>query len=110
MTVLGFEPGTGLSVATKPTLLPAAIPEPIEPDALIASVKWLVTAIVTVADFDGSAKLVATSATVGGDGKIWGAVKSPAEVTVPHPTPEQPGPSVFQLTDVMGFPAEVTPA
>jgi hypothetical protein len=107
ISVLGLDPATGEMVAKKSRLVPALIPELTEPAALSASVKWLVMVILAVADFAGSATLVAVTVTLGGEGRICGAMKSPAEFTVPHAAPEQPAPVVFQITAVDGFPAEV---
>lgn len=107
ISVLGLDPETGEMVADKFTLVPALIPAVTEPAALIARVKWLVMFILAAADLAGSATLVAVTVTAGGEGRICGAVKTPAEFTVPHAAPEQPAPVAFQITDVDGFPAEV---
>ena len=98
----GFEFGTGVSVAARLALAPAAIDD----GPVSVKVKLLVTVIVAMAFFDGSARLAALIVNVGGDGRFCGAVKVPVAVTAPHVGPEQPAPFSAQVTPMLGFPAE----
>ena len=68
--------------------------------------KELVTVMVTVPLFAGSARLAAVSETLGGEIRICGAVYVPEESTVPHAAPKQPLPESVQVTDRLGLPAE----
>ena len=102
----GFEFGTGVSVAERPALAPAATDE----GPLTVKVKLLVMVIAAVAFFEGSATLVAVIVTVGGDGKVCGAVKRPIELMAPHAAPAQPDPLSAHVTRLLGFPAETMPA
>ena len=101
----GSEPGTGVSVADRPAVAPAAMDE----GPLIVKVKLLVMVIATVAFFEGSATLVAVSVTVGGDGNVCGAMKRPIELMAPHVAPAQPNPLSSHVTRLLGFPAETIP-
>src|SRR5579862_5293249 len=103
---LGFELGTGVSVAERPALVPTATDE----GPLTVKVKLLVTVTAAVAFFDGSAVLVAVIVSVGGDGRFCGAVKIPLALTAPHATPSQPAPLSAQVTPRLGFPADTMPA
>ena len=67
---LGFEPGTGVSVAT----IPAEAPTGTLAGAESCSVKLLVMVSAAEARLEGSATLCAVSVAVAGDGKICGAV------------------------------------
>lgn len=70
MTVLGFEPGTGVTVATI-----TAVAEAITvPGADNCSVNRLVMVTLTLDCFEGSATLCAVMVTAVGDGRICGAV------------------------------------
>lgn len=103
-TRLGFEFGADVSVAVY--WAPAPVFTAAGP--LTVSVKLLVTVIAALAAFEGSATLRAVSDTLGGAGRICGAVKSPLESTVPQAAPEQPGPPRPQFTPRLGFPEPVT--
>jgi hypothetical protein len=70
MAVLGFEPGTGVSVAVYVAVAPVLT----EFAPLTVNVKWLVTVIAAVAVLLGSATLCAASTTLAGDGSTCGAV------------------------------------
>jgi hypothetical protein len=78
----GFEPAAGVSVATIPADAPAA--------TLAGAETWRVKLLVMVTaaevHLDGSATLWAVRVVVAGKGKICGAVKSPLESIVPHPS------------------------
>ncbi len=106
IAVLGFEPGTGASAAAKLMLPPAAIPEEMGPSALMVSAKRLEIVILAVEDFEGSATLVAVKVTDGGEGKLCGAVRTPAEFMAPQAAPEHPAPPMLHETAVAGLPAE----
>jgi hypothetical protein len=72
--------------------------------------KELVTVIVAVTLFVGSAMLAAIRETLGGEIRICGAVYVPEESTVPHAAPMQPLPDSVQAMDRLGLPAEFTVA
>jgi hypothetical protein len=69
-TVLGFEPGTGVSVATSVAVPPVGTLAGAES----CRVKWLVTVTAAEACLDGSATLCAVSITLAFAGRICGAV------------------------------------
>jgi hypothetical protein len=69
-TVLGFEPGTGVIVATMAAVLPAETLG----GAVICSVKLLVMVIAAEACLEGSATLCAVTAAAAAEGRIAGAV------------------------------------
>lgn len=96
--MLGLEFATGVSVAAKLPLPPAVTAE----GPFTLNVKWLIIVSAMDALFDGSATLVAVSSTVGGEGSICGAVKTPFGVAVPHALPAHPAPSRVQLVAVVG--------
>jgi hypothetical protein len=79
-TVLGFDPGTGVSVATMAAVAPVGTLAGAE----MVSEKWLVTVMDAEACFEGSATLCAVTMTAAGAGKICGAVKFPRASTAPH--------------------------
>ena len=68
--MLGFEPGTGVTVAKYVAVAPLST----EVGPLTARVKFAVRVSVALAIFDGSATLVAVTATFAGEGRICGAV------------------------------------
>jgi len=105
-TRLGFEFGAGVIVAVYATVAPVFT----EAGPLTVSAKLLVTVIAALPTFEGSATLRAVSVTLGGEGRICGAVKSPLESTVPQAAPEQPDPATLQFTARLGFPEPVTVA
>lgn len=72
--------------------------------------KLAVIVTLTVAFFEGSATLVAEIVSVGGEGRIGGAVKRPFELIDPQEGPKQPVPLSAQVIPAVGFPAEVMPA
>ena len=86
--MLGFEFATGVSVAA--IVGAAARSDRRRPGSRRREVAVIVTA--TDALLDGSATLVAVSSTVGGEGNICGAMKTPLDVTVPHALPDIPRP------------------
>src|SRR5271168_3349597 len=59
---------------------------------------------VAVADFAGSAALVAVTCTLAGDGKSAGAVYAPAVVMVPEVAVPPGTPFTFQVTAVLAVP------
>lgn len=102
---LGFEPGTGVSVATSVAVAPAATPD----GAVSCREKLLVMATVTEVCFEGSATLCAVSVALPGDGRICGATYFPLASTVPHPLVHA-GPERLQRIPVSGCPLLVTVA
>ena len=76
----GFDPGTGVNVATTACVAPVSCDE----GALSCSVKLLV--IVTFAEFlrEGSAALVAVTVTLAGLGRICGAAYFPLASIAPQ--------------------------
>lgn len=104
MTVLGFEFGAGVSVAVNCTVAPVFT----DGGPFTTSVKLLVTLIAALAALEGSATLRAVSVTLGGTGRICGAVKSPPESTVPQAAPAQPDPPTLQPTARLGLPEPET--
>jgi hypothetical protein len=68
-TLLGFDPGTGVMVATTVAAAPAGTPD----GAISCSEKVLVIATAAETCFEGSATLCAVSVTLAGDGRICGA-------------------------------------
>src|ERR1700719_103033 len=80
-TSLGFEPGTGVSVA----MIPAEVPTGTIAGAESDSVKLLVMVSAAEARFEGSAMLCAVSVSAAVAGSTCGAVKLPLASTVPHP-------------------------
>ena len=77
---LGFEPGTGVSVAT---MVAAPLVGTLAGAEMVKE-KWLVTVMDAEACLDGSATLCAVSVTLDGAGRICGAVKFPLASTAPH--------------------------
>jgi len=69
-TVLGFEPGRGVIVATIVAVPPAGTPD----GAASCNEKPLVMATTVETCFEGSATLCAVSVALAGDGKIRGAM------------------------------------
>ncbi len=63
-------------------------------------VKSLMRLTVALALWEGSAALRAVSVTLGGAGRICGAVKSPVSI-VPQAAPLQPDPATLQFTAVL---------
>jgi hypothetical protein len=59
------------------------------------------------AEADGSAVAVAFTVTLGGVGRVAGAVYSPADVIVPQATPLHPDPETVQATAVFVLPVTV---
>src|SRR5712692_229897 len=106
IAVLGFEFGAGVSVAVNCTVAPVFT----DGGPFTTSEKLLVTLIAALAALEGSATLRAVSVTLGGTGRIWAAVKSPPESTVPQAAPAQPGPPTLQSTARLGLPEPATPA
>jgi len=102
---LGFEPGTGVSVATIVAVAPAGTLAGAES----CREKLLVMATATEICFEGSATLCAVNVALAGDGRICGAVYLPLASTVPHP-PLQAGPERLQRTAVSGWPLLVAVA
>jgi hypothetical protein len=74
----------------KVMVLPGATVAAVGETVIFTPVLFAVMLIVAVADFAGSATLVALSDRTAGEGKVWGAVKTPAGFTVPHAAPEHP--------------------
>jgi hypothetical protein len=64
-------------------------------------VKSLIRLAVALALWEGSAALLAVSVTLGGAGRICGAVKSPLGSIVPQVAPLQPDPVTLQFTAVL---------
>jgi hypothetical protein len=79
-TVLGFELGTGVSVAAIVTLFPTGTLDGAESDRA----KLLVMDSVAEICFKGSATLCAVTVALAGEGRILGAVNRPPESTAPH--------------------------
>ena len=104
-TVLGFELGIGVSVATIVALVPAGTLD----GALSCNVKVLVMLTVAETCFEGSATLCAVTVAVAGEGRIPGAVNFPLESTVPHAV-GQAVPDKLQRMAVSGCPLLVTAA
>jgi hypothetical protein len=103
---LGLELAAGESVA----MYVAEFPAFTEGGPATASEKELVTSMLAVPLLDGSAVLMAISETLGGAGRICGAVYVPCEFTVPHDAPMQPLPETIQVTVRLGLVAEFTVA
>jgi hypothetical protein len=103
--VLGFEPGTGIIVATIVADAPAGTLAGAE------SCKEKLLVMATAADicFEGSATLCAVSVALAGEGRICGAVYLPLVSTAPHP-PAHAGPERLQRIAVSGCPLLVTVA
>ena len=80
MIELGFEPATGVNVATRTAVADGAT----VPGALSCNVKSLVMVTPTAACFAGSAALCAVIVTAVDAGKTCGAVYFPVESIVPH--------------------------
>ena len=97
--VLGFEPGTGVSVAVTAAVRPVVR----FPGADSVSEKLLVMVTVAEACFDGSATLCAVTVSVGALGRIRGAVNLPLASTKPHGD-AQLAPETFHRTAVSGWP------
>ena len=95
--VFGFEPGTGVIVATSVAVPPAGTLW----GAATCSVKLPVMVIGTDACFEGSATLCAVKVVLAGFGKTPGAVKFPARSTLPH-VAGQVGPVRLQRIEVSG--------
>ena len=98
-TVLGFEPGTGVSVATIVADPPAGTLDGAES----CNEKLLVMATAAEICFEGSATLCAVSVAVAGEGRVCGAAYFPLVSTVPHP-PAHAGPERLQRIAVSGCP------
>ena len=98
-TSLGFEPGTGVSVA----MIPAEVPTDTIAGAESSSVKLLVMVRIAEARLEGSATLRAVSVAVAVAGSTCGAVKLPFVSTVPHPAGHA-APESVQVTPPLGFP------
>jgi hypothetical protein len=96
---VGFEPGTGIKVAT----IPADVPTGTLAGAESCRVKLLVIVIAADACLDGSARLCAVNVAAAGDGKIRGAVKVPFASTAPHPAGHA-APESVQRTASLGWP------
>jgi len=64
-------------------------------------VKSLLRVTVALALWEGSAAFRAVSVTLGGAGRIRGAVKSPLTSIVPQAAPLQPDPATLQFTAVL---------
>jgi hypothetical protein len=101
----GFEPGTGVSVATIVAVEPAGTLA----GATSCKEKLLVMVIVAEICFEGSATLCAVNVALAGDGKVCGAVYFPLTSTVPHPLVHA-APERLQRTVVSGWPLLVTVA
>ena len=99
-TVLGFEPGTAVRVATIAALAPVGTLAGAE----IVKVKWLPMVIDAEACFVGSATLCAETVTNVGVGNICGAVKFPAASTLPQLFGQE-APERLQRTAESGCPA-----
>jgi hypothetical protein len=102
---LGFEPGTGVSVATIVAVAPAGTLDGAES----CKEKLLVMATVAEICFEGSATLCAVNVTLAGEGSVCGAVYFPLASTVPQPL-VQAGPERLQRMAVSGWPLLVTVA
>jgi len=103
--VPGFEPGTGVIIATIVAVPPAATLEGAES----CNEKLLVMATAAEICLEGSATLCAVSVAVGGAGRICGAVYLPLGSTAPHPLVHA-GPERLQRIAVSGCPPLVTVA
>jgi hypothetical protein len=102
---LGFEPGTGVIVATIVADPPAGTLEGAES----CSEKLLVMATAAEICFEGSATLCAVSVALAGEERICGAVYLPLASTAPHP-PAHAAPERLQRIAVSGCPLLVTVA
>ena len=73
---------------------------------VIVKTKFATICSVSVANFVGSAKLVAVTVTsrFGVDGRMPGALNTPPVVIVPQAAPAQPFPETVQTTLVSGTP------
>ena len=98
-TSLGFEPGTGVSVA----MIPAEVPTGTIAGAESDSVKLLMMVSAAEARLEGSATLCAVSVAVAVAGSTCGAVKLPLASTAPHPLGHA-APERVQVTPPLGFP------
>jgi hypothetical protein len=103
--VLGFDPGTGVIVATIVAVPPAATLDGVE------SRNEKVLAMATAAEIclEGSATLCAVSVALAGEGRICGAVYFPLASTAPHPLAHA-GPERLHRIEVSGCPLLVTVA
>jgi hypothetical protein len=101
----GFEPGTGVNVATIVAVPPAGTLDGAE----ICSEKLLVMDTTAEICLEGSATLCAVSVTLTGKGRVRGAVYVPRASTVPHPVAHA-GPERLQRIEVSGCPLLVTVA
>jgi len=102
---LGFEPGTGVSVATIVAVPPAGTLDVAES----CNEKLLVMATASEICLEGSATLCAVSVVLAGEGSLCGAVSFPLAPTVPHPLAHA-GPERLQRIEVSGCPLLVTVA
>ena len=102
----GLEFGAGVSVAVNC----ATVPVSTEAGPLTARLKLLVTLIVAVTAFEGSARLLAVSVMLGSGGRICGAANSPLMSMLPQAVPLQPAPERVQLTARFGLPELLTVA
>jgi hypothetical protein len=96
---LGFEPDTGVSVATIVAVPPAGTLEGAES----CKEKLLVMATAAEICFEGSATLCAVITALAGEGRVCGAVYLPAASTVPHPLVHA-GPERLQRMAASGCP------
>jgi hypothetical protein len=103
--VLGFEPGTGVIVATI-VAVPAA---GTLAGAESCKEKLLVMATAAEICFEGSATLCAVSVALAGAGRVCGAVYFPLASTAPHPLVHA-GPERLQRMVISGCPLLVTVA
>ncbi len=103
--VLGFEPGTGVSVATIVAVPPAGTLEGAES----CNEKLLVIVNAAKISFEGSATLCTVSVVLAGEGSVCGAVYVPVASTVPQPL-VQAAPERLQRIVVSGCPLLVTVA
>jgi hypothetical protein len=103
--VLGFEPGTGVSVAT----IVADPPAETLDGAESCNEKLLVMATAAEICFEGSATLCAVSVALAGEGRVCGAVYLPLASTVPH-APAHAKPERLHRIAVSGCPLLATPA
>jgi len=102
---LGFEPATGVIVATIVAVPPAGTLDGAES----CNEKLLVMATAAEICFEGSATLCAVNVVLAGEGRDCGAVYFPLASTVPHALAHA-GPERLQRIEVSGCPLLVTGA
>ena len=102
---LGFELGTGVSVATIVAVAPAGTLDGAES----CREKLLVMTTTAEICFEGSATLCAVSVAFAGEGRVCGAMYFPVVSTVPQPLVHA-GPERLQRIAVSGWPLLVTVA